>query len=249
MAYDFNGKTAIVTGGGSGIGKAIVEELVTAGAKVLIADLNMDHAEELAANLGKNARAFKVDTSDAEDVGAMVQAAAEFGGTLDMLVNNAGVGGAAAPLGEYPIESWQKVIDVNLTGVFYGIRYGIPKMLETGGSGAIVNIASVLGSVGIANSGAYVAAKHGVVGMTKSAALEYGDKGIRINSIGPGFIKTPLLDENLDADTMAYLASQHATKRLGTPEEVAKLTLFLLSEDASFITGSYHLVDGGYTAQ
>ncbi|PRY79644.1 NAD(P)-dependent dehydrogenase (short-subunit alcohol dehydrogenase family) [Yoonia maritima] len=249
MAYDFNGKTAIVTGGGSGIGKAIVEELVAAGAKVLIADLNMDHAEELAANLGENARAFKVDTSKAEDVADMVQAAAEFGGTLDMLVNNAGVGGAAAPLGEYPIESWQKVIDVNLTGVFYGIRYGIPKMIETSGGGSIVNIASVLGSVGIANSGAYVAAKHGIVGMTKSAALEYGDKGIRINSVGPGFIKTPLLDENLDSDTMAYLASQHATKRLGTPEEVAKLTLFLLSEDASFITGSYHLVDGGYTAQ
>ncbi|OUD09090.1 short-chain dehydrogenase [Marivivens niveibacter] len=249
MAHDFKGKTAIVTGGGSGIGKSIVTQLVDAGAKVLIADLDMENAEKLASELGENAKAFEVDTSNAEQVDAMMQAATEFGGSLDMLVNNAGVGGAAAPLGEYPIDSWQKVIDVNLTGVFYGVRYAIPKMIETGGTGSIVNIASILGSVGIANSGAYVAAKHGVVGLTKSAALEYGDKGIRINSIGPGFIKTPLLDQNLDQDTMDYLANQHAMKRLGDPDEVAKLTLFLLSDDASFITGSYHLVDGGYTAQ
>ena len=249
MAHDFKGKTAIVTGGGSGIGKSIVTQLVDAGAKVLIADLDMEHAEKLASELGENAKAFKVDTSKPDEVDAMMQAATEFGGSLDMLVNNAGIGGAAAPLGEYPIDSWQKVIDVNLTGVFYGVRYAIPKMIETGGTGSIVNIASILGSVGIANSGAYVAAKHGVVGLTKSAALEYGDKGIRINSIGPGFIKTPLLDQNLDQDTMDYLANQHAMKRLGDPDEVAKLTLFLLSDDASFITGSYHLVDGGYTAQ
>ncbi|KJZ19671.1 SDR family NAD(P)-dependent oxidoreductase [Loktanella sp. S4079] len=248
MPHDFNGKTAIVTGGGSGIGKAIVEGLVQAGAKVLIADLNLEHADALATELGDNVKAFKVDTSNAQNVAEMVDTAADFGGSLDMLVNNAGIGGAAEPLGAYPIDSWQKVIDVNLSGVFYGVRYGIPKMLETGG-GSIVNIASVLGSVGIANSGAYVAAKHGVVGLTKSAALEYGDKGIRVNAVGPGFIKTPLLDDNLDEATAAYLASQHATKRLGTPEEVAKLTLFLLSDDASFVTGSYHLVDGGYTAQ
>ena len=248
MTYDFKGKTAIVTGGGSGIGAAIVKKLAADGAKVIVADISMENAEKIVAEVGPNAKAFKVDTGDASSVEAMVKAAEDFGGGLHLLVNNAGIGGANAPVGEYPVDSWKNVIDVNLHGVFYGMRYAIPAMQKAGG-GSIVNMASILGSVGIAGSSAYVATKHALLGLTKSAALEYGDKGVRINAVGPGFIKTPLLDANLDQATMDYLAGMHALKRLGTPEEVANLTCFLLSDDASFITGSYHLVDGGYTAQ
>jgi NAD(P)-dependent dehydrogenase (short-subunit alcohol dehydrogenase family) len=178
----------------------------------------------------------------------MIQAVVERYGGLDLAVNNAGIGGEAAPVGEYGVDSWEKVIDINLNGVFYCMRYQIPQMLARGG-GSIVNMASILGGVGTANSSAYVAAKHGVVGLTKSAAIEYATQGIRVNSIGPGFIRTPLLDQNLDAEAMEAIAGLHAMKRLGKPEEVAALATFLLSDDASFITGSYHLVDGGYTSQ
>lgn len=178
----------------------------------------------------------------------MVDFAVKETGGLHLLVNNAGIGGASAPVGEYPTDSWRKVIDVNLNGVFYGLRYGIPA-IEKAGGGAIVNMASILGSVGFAQSSAYVAAKHAVVGLTKNAALEYAQKGIRVNAVGPGFIKTPLIDANLDDETQTMLAGLHAAGRLGRSQEVADLTAYLLSDKASFITGSYHLVDGGYTAQ
>lgn len=251
MPFDFKDKVAVVTGAASGIGAAVAQLLAAAGAKVLIADLNEDGAHEIAESIvvkGGIAKGFAADVSDAMEVEAMVAAAQrEFGG-LHLAVNNAGISGAAAPTGEYPLDSWNKVIGINLTSVFYGLRYQIPAILASGG-GAIVNMASILGSVGFANSPAYVAAKHGVIGLTKSAAIEYAKHGIRINSIGPGFIDTPLLSANLDAATLTAIASMHPVGRLGTSEEVAALTAFLLSEDASFITGSYHLVDGGYTAQ
>lgn len=138
--------------------------------------------------------------------------------------------------------------DINLSGVFYGIRFAIPEMVKAGG-GSIVNVASILGSVGFAGSVAYVSAKHGVVGMTKNAALEYAGQGVRVNAVGPGFIHTPLVDNALDKPTQDFLNGKHALGRMGTSEEVAALIVFLLSDRASFITGSYHLVDGGYTAQ
>lgn len=251
MPFDFKDKVAVVTGAASGIGAAVAQLLAASGAKVLIADLNEDGAREVAESIvakGGIAKGFAADVSDALEVEAMVAAAQrEFGG-LHLAVNNAGISGAAAPTGEYPLDSWNKVIGINLTSVFYGLRYQIPAILASGG-GAIVNMASILGSVGFANSPAYVAAKHGVIGLTKSAAIEYAKHGIRINSIGPGFIDTPLLSANLDAATLTAIAGMHPVGRLGTSEEVAALTAFLLSEDASFITGSYHLVDGGYTAQ
>lgn len=251
MDIRFDDKTAIVTGGAAGIGAAIVDLLAESGATVIVVDLKQEAADAKAAEVtGKGGKAFgfAADVSDAAAVEAMVAFAKEKTGALHLLVNNAGIGGAVAPTGAYPLESWQKVIDVNLNGVFYGMRFGIPAITEAGG-GAIVNIASILGSVGFAGSSAYVAAKHAVVGLTKNAAMEHAADGVRVNAIGPGFIRTPLLDANLDQATQDFLASKHALNRLGTPEEVATLTLFLLSEQAAFITGSYHLVDGGYTAQ
>ena len=151
-------------------------------------------------------------------------------------------------IGEYPIDGWDKVTSINLSGVFYGMRYQIPAMLKNK-SGAIVNMASILGKVGFPSSGAYVAAKHGVVGLTETAALEYATQGIRVNTVGPGFIKTPLLDTNLNKEQLEGIAAMHPMKRLGTAEEVAELVLWLVSDKASFVTGSYYNVDGGYLAQ
>ena len=251
MTKLFAGKVAIVTGGGSGIGAAVARELAAGGAKVVVADIDTHGANEVVAAIagaGGTAKPFQVNVADALEVEAMVGfAVREFGG-LNLAVNNAGIGGPAAPTADYPLDGWEKVIGVNLNSVFFGLKYEIPAIIKSGG-GAIVNMASILGSVGFASSPAYVAAKHGVVGLTKSAALEYGQKGIRINSVGPAFIHTPLIDKHLDQATQDFLAGKHAQGRLGTSEEVAALVLFLLSDRASFITGSYHLVDGGYCAQ
>lgn len=150
-------------------------------------------------------------------------------------------------MGEVDLNDWNKVIAVNLNGVAYGMRYQLPAVEQAGG-GSIVNIASILGSVATPQAASYIAAKHGVVGLTKAAALEYAPRGIRINSVGPGYIDTPLLNA-LPEDALTGLMGLHPVGRLGTPDEVAALTCFLLSDEASFITGSYHLVDGGYTAQ
>ena len=240
-------KVAIVTGGASGIGKAIVELFVTEGAKVVIADLNEDFGNKLADSLGEAAVFIKADSSLPEDNKKLVDSAVEKFGALHIAVNNAGIGGDAAIVGDYKLESWKKVIDINLNGVFYGMHYQLPEIEKVGGS--IINMASILGQVGFAQSSAYVAAKHGVVGLTKSAGWEYGTRGVRINAIGPGFISTPLVDNALDKDTLHFLESQHAMQRLGTAEDVAELTLWLASDKASFVTGSYYPVDGGYLAK
>lgn len=251
MSHSFKNKVAIVTGGASGIGAAVAHLLAMSGAKVMVADLDQAGAQDVARAIeakGGMARSVTVDVTDALEVEAMVDATKREFGALHLAVNNAGIGGASAPTGEYPLDSWHKVIATNLDSVFYGMRYQIPAILASGG-GAIVNMASILGSVGFANASAYVAAKHGVVGLSKSAAIEYAKHGIRINSIGPGFIDTPLLSKNLNPAALAGIAGLHPVGRLGTSSEVAELTAFLLSDEASFITGSYHLVDGGYTAQ
>jgi len=248
--YDVGNRAAIVTGGGSGIGRAVAMTLAASGATVLVADVATSAAEAVSreiVNSGGSASAFTVDVSDASMVGAMVAAAKDLG-PLKIAVNNAGIGGESNPLADYSLSGWQKVIDVNLNSVFYCMRAEIPAMLEAGG-GSIVNMASILSSVGFANSSAYVTAKHGVVGMTKNAALEYAEQGIRVNAVGPGFINTPLLEANLDEATLAYLSGKHAVGRLGTADEVASLVAYLASDVASFVTGSYYLVDGGYVAQ
>lgn len=251
MTYDFNGKVAIVTGAASGIGAAVAKALAADGASVVLADLDRRGAEDVTEAIvakGGKAIALETNVADALEVEAMVETAKRTYGGLHLAVNNAGIGGPSAPTGEYPLEGWHKVIDTNLHSVFYGMRYQIPAIIASGG-GAIVNMASILGSVGFANAPAYVAAKHGILGLTKVAAMEYAKQGVRINSIGPGFIDTPLLSKNLDEAALTYVRGLHPVGRLGTSEEVAALTSFLLSDQASFITGSYHLVDGGYTAQ
>ncbi|MGE0686084.1 MAG: SDR family NAD(P)-dependent oxidoreductase, partial [Dehalococcoidia bacterium] len=160
-------------------------------------------------------------------------------------VNNAGINGQSAPIGEYSLESWHRVIDVDLNGLFYSLRYEIPAMLERGG-GSIVNLSSVLGTVGATNLSAYIAAKHGVNGLTKAAALDYARKGIRVNCVAPSFVETPLLGE-LGKVTRAAFSQMQPMRRIGQPEEVASLVTFLLSDAAAYITGSVYAIDGGYT--
>lgn len=246
----FTGKVALVTGGASGIGEACVLTFARGGAKVALVDLNDELGEktvQAAKQAGSDAIYLKVDVSDPQAVEKMVADTVAAFGRLDIAVNNAGIGGEQNATGAYSISGWHKVIDVNLNGVFYCMRYEIPQMLAQGG-GSIINMTSILGSVGFANSPAYVTAKHGLIGLTKNAALEYGRQDIRVNSVGPAFIKTPLLDA-LDEQTQAYLSGLHAVGRMGTSQEVANLVAFLSSDQASFLTGGYYLVDGGYTAQ
>ena len=248
MQQDFAGKVAIVTGGASGIGAAIVRDLAARGARVVVADFNGEGAARIAGEAGEGARAFTVDVADAAQVEAMVDFAVQAFGRLDLAVNNAGIAGPSAPIAETQLDDWHRVIAINLHGVFYGMRYQIPAMLESGG-GAIVNMSSILGSVGWRGSVGYVAAKHALLGMTRTAALEYAARGVRVNAVGPAFIATPLIEQALDDAARAAVVALHPAGRLGTPEEVAALTNFLLSDAASFVNGSYHPVDGGFLSQ
>ncbi|WP_026952486.1 SDR family NAD(P)-dependent oxidoreductase [Algoriphagus mannitolivorans] len=244
-------KVALITGAGSGIGKAAALLFANQGAKVIVSDIHEGHGKEVLEEIKKSggeASFFKCDTSQAKEQEALVQFAMDTYGGLDIAVNNAGIGGPLALTGEYPLDGWQKVVDINLNGVFYGMRFQIPAMLKSGG-GSIVNIASILGNVGTRFSPAYVASKHGVVGLTKAAALEYANQNIRVNSIGPGYINTPLLTNVLEPETIKQVESLHPMNRLGKSEEVADLILFLASSNSSFVTGSYYPVDGGYLAQ
>ena len=244
----FSGKVALVTGAGSGIGESIARALANAGATVIVADINDVAAKEAADRIGATAHAAVADVSDADAMADLVDGIVREHGRLDIAVNNAGIGGASARLADYPVDSYRQVMSINLDGVFYSMRAEIPAMLKNGG-GSIVNIGSILSSVGFEQSGAYVAAKHGLVGLTKTAAIDYATDGIRVNAVGPGFINTPLLQAPESAELVAGIAAKHPVGRLGEAEEVAALVTFLASDDASFVTGSYYTVDGGYTAQ
>ncbi len=251
MSKLLENKVAVVTGGGSGIGRAIAYQFAADGAKVVLSDVDEAGGKESVAQiLKRDGRAIfvRADTSKPEESEALVKAAVKEFGALHVAVNNAGIAGPSAPVGEYPIDGWDHVIAVNLSGVFYGMRYQIPAMLAAGG-GSIVNIASILGQVGFRNASAYVAAKHGVVGLTQNAALEYGPKNIRVNVVGPGFIMTPLIEKNLTPEATKAIAGMHAMGRIGEAAEVAELVLWLCSDKASFVTGGYYPVDGGYLAQ
>jgi NAD(P)-dependent dehydrogenase (short-subunit alcohol dehydrogenase family) len=244
---ELENRVAIVSGAASGIGKEIAILYAKEGAKVVIADIDESDAQNVVSMIEKSAGEamfVKCDSSKPEDNELLVRKTVEKFGALHIACNNAGIGGPSAPTGDYPIDGWNKVISVNLSGVFYSMHYQIPAMLKSGG-GAIVNMASILGQVGFRNAPAYVAAKHGVVGLTKNAALEYAQQNIRVNSVGPAFIKTPMIK---DIDE-SFLLPLHPIGRLGKPEEVADLVLFLSSKKSSFITGGYFAVDGGYLAQ
>ncbi|MET9920537.1 SDR family NAD(P)-dependent oxidoreductase [Streptomyces sp. NPDC006435] len=246
---EFTGRTALVTGGASGIGLAVAHRLAAGGASVVVADHDEAAAREAVADLenaGARAAAVAMDVTDPASVESGVRFTVDTFGALHLAVNNAGIGGPSNPTGEYAVEDWDRVVATNLSGVFYSMRHEIPAIVAAGG-GAVVNMASILGTNGFAGSPAYVAAKHGVVGLTKTAALEYAARNVRVNAVGPGFIDTPLL-RNTDGPARDHLVSLHPAGRLGTAEEVAELTAFLLSDRASFIHGSYHLVDGGYSA-
>ena len=243
---DLAEKVAVVTGAVSGIGRAVASAYARAGARVVVSDLDVAGAEETVGMIegdGGQAAAVRTDVARPEDCEALVRATLARFGRLDCACNNAGIGGEAAPVAEMSVEAWNQVIAIDLSGVFYGMKYQIPAMLQAGG-GAIVNMGSVLSSVGFAASSAYVSAKHGVVGLTQNAALEYAARGVRVNAVGPAFIRTPLISGLEDA-----VRPLHPMGRLGTPEEVADLVVFLSSSHASFITGAYYPVDGGYLAR
>lgn len=250
MADQFAGKTALVTGAGSGIGMAAALALAAEGANVVVNDLDLEAAQSVVnaiAAAGGNAVGSVGDVGKAEDVKAAVDAAvAEFGG-LHLAFNNAGIGGPLGLLTDIDLDGYRRVIDANLNSVFYGMYYEIPEMQKAGG-GAIVNMSSILGLVGSATAVPYVTAKHGVTGMTRAAALGYAGQGIRINSVHPGYIDTPLL-ANLPEEIYASLVGLHPAGRLGTAEEVAQVVLFLLSDKAAFVTGAQYAVDGAYTTQ
>lgn len=253
MSGQFSGKVALVTGGASGIGRAVAVALAAEGASVAVVDLHEHAAQavvEAIVEAGGTATAVGADVSDPAQVKAAVDAAVSAYGALHLAFNNAGIGGPQGPLADYDdtdgFAAYKQLIGVNLDSVFYGMRYEIPAIIAAGG-GAIVNTSSILGLVAEPTAAPYTTAKHGVAGMTKAAGAAYAAQGVRINSVHPGYIDTPLL-QNLPKEAYDALAAKHPIGRLGTSEEVAHLVLFLLSDKATFINGAQYVIDGGYTA-
>ena len=244
-------KVALVTGASSGIGRAIALAWAREGAKVVVSDVNAPLGEETVAQVraaGGDAIFVAADVGLPADCEALVAAAQKAKRVVVIGASFIGLE-VAASLRARKLDVQAQVININLSGVFYGMKYQIAAMLKTGG-GSIVNMASILGAAGFAMAPAYTAAKHGVVGLTKAAALEYSAQGVRINSVGPGFIHTPMINSlEQDHDTNAMLVAAHPIGRLGQPEEVAELVVWLSSDKASFVTGAYYPVDGGYLAR
>lgn len=245
-------KVAIITGAGAGIGRETALLLAKEGAKVVVSDIDVQAGERVVKEIESAAGEaifVKADTSNPDDHKSLVDKTLEKFGRLDIAVNNAGIGGPLVPVGEYPIDGWDKVIGINLSGVFYGMNRQIPAMLKSGG-GSVINIASILGSVGTLNAAGYVASKHGVVGLTKAAAIDYAKQNIRINAIGPGYVYTNLVnEETMGKDGIKALENLHPLGRLGKASEIAEMILWLVSDRSSFTTGAYYPVDGGYLAQ
>ncbi len=248
---EFAGKVAFITGGASGLGRASAQHLAAQGAHVAIADIQHDAAHALAAEIessGGRAIAVPVNVRRDDEIEAAVHATVAAFGRLDIAINAAGIGGPELRTAEYPPEAWDLVIDVNLNGVWRSMRHEIPAMLERGG-GVIVNVASVAGLGGFPRHPAYAASKHGVVGLTRTAALEYGKRGIRINALCPGFTLTPMVQQMIDAGLPAeQLAARVPLGRLATADEVAATALYLCSSASAFMVGHALAIDGGITA-
>lgn len=250
MTTGIGGKVAFVTGGASGIGAAVSRQLARLGAKVAIGDLNLGHATGLADELAAEGHAcmpVELDVQSRPGIETAIRRVTERFGPLGLAVNNAGISTLRAPLAEQSVADWHLCLAVNLTGVFFCMQVEIAAMLRAEG-GAVVNVSSINGQIGVPGTAAYAAAKHGVEGLTKTAALDYARHGIRVNSVAPGYADTPLLASRTPAEREEIMA-RHPMARLARPDEIASLITFLLSDEAGFITGSSHLADGGYTAR
>ena len=247
---DLTGRVALVTGAGSGIGAATATLLAGLGAEVVVADLSPDSAERVAGEIvagGGTAYAVAVDVTDASSVDTQVAGVVQRSGGLHIAVNNAGVAVPMVPLADLTDEHWRHVTSVNLDGVFHCLRAEL-RVMRAGGGGAIVNMSSVLGKVARPGSAAYVGTKHAVIGLTRGAAVDHAADGIRVNSIGPGFIRTPLLEGRHTEQALAEVTSRWALDRLGEPDEIAQAVAWLVSDASSFVTGTHLAVDGGYLA-
>ena len=254
MYDEYKGKVVLITGGANGIGRATAIAFAREGAKVVVSDVVPDAGEQTVAMIraaGGEARYVHADVAKPGDVANLVAGTVAAYGRLDVAFNNAGIEGTLAPVADLPVEVWDRVLAVNLSAVFLCMKHEIAQMVRQGG-GAIVNNASILGSVAFPGASAYVAAKHGLLGLTRTAAVEYATQGIRVNAVCPGFIVTPMLERAgllSDEAMRKTLESLHPLNRLGSPDEVAQAVLFLASSKASFITGHPLLVDGGYVAK
>lgn len=242
-------RTAIVTGAAAGIGAACAHELARRGATVVVADIDLDGALDVASQIiasGGSASAALVDVRDPDGLVALVErTVSDFGG-LNIAVNNAGISAEQLPVADLTPALWRKTLDINLDGVFFSMLAEIPAMVA-GGGGSIINMGSILSSIAWPNAAAYITSKHGVLGLTRSAALDYAASGVRVNAVGPGFVSTDLVKNSVSPEVYEQLAGMHPIGRMATPEDVAKLVTFLASDDAANITGSYQVTDGGFT--
>jgi NAD(P)-dependent dehydrogenase (short-subunit alcohol dehydrogenase family) len=253
MTGMLEGKVALVTGGASGIGRAAARVFAREGAAVALADVNVEGGERAAREVeegGGRARFLRADVSSAAEVEALVQGTVAAFGGLDCAFNNAGVEGAAGPIAESTEENWDRVVEINLKGVWLCMKHEVARMLRQGG-GAIVNTSSIMGLVACRDNPAYAATKHGVVGLTRSAALDYARSGIRVNAVCPGYVRTPMLERLFEElpDLEEPVIARHPLGRLAAPEEIAEAVAWLCSDRASFVTGHIMPVDGGYVAQ